>query len=94
MRGAGHEKEARAACMDRCARSPNCARLKKFTEIERRPVISLIGILRLVRIGNDRLVADAVLRNQSPKGLISSNREFIAKRGEKQGLPIAIGILM
>ena len=38
-------------------------------------------------------MADAVLRNQSPKGFISGNREFVAKRSEKQGLSIAIGIL-
>ena len=48
---------------------------------------------KIVPVGADFPVADAVLRNQSPKGFIFSNREFIAKRGEKQGLLIALGYL-
>jgi hypothetical protein len=43
-------------------------------------------------VSTDFLVVDAVLRNRSPKGFFRSNREFIAKRSEKQGLSIAIGI--
>jgi hypothetical protein len=42
------------------------------------------------RLGIDE---EAVLRNRSPKGFFLSNREFIAKRGEKQGLSIRIGYL-
>jgi hypothetical protein len=41
----------------------------------------------------DFLVVDAVLQNRSPKGFFLSNREFIAQRGEEQGLSIAIGLL-
>ena len=83
--------------MDRCARSPNCARLKKFTEIERRPVISLIGILRLVRIGNDRLVEQRGFRTSASAAQASSRQtghRFRLCKADSEGTAAAPRLLL